>query len=95
MVSFQHTFTKWVKECQKNGSCTIFLGGLQEQDENMCIQIENGSSTIERLLQSSHEETDDRFMFHLNHAVKVGKYHNVAAASPDIDVFVCAIHHFI
>ena len=61
----------------------------------MCIQIENGSSTIKQLLQCSHEETDDRVMFHLNHAVKVAKYHNVAAASPDTDVFVWAMHHFL
>ena len=33
-------------------------------------------------------------MFHLNHIVKVAKYHMVAVASPDTDVFVCAIHHF-
>ena len=33
-------------------------------------------------------------MFHLNHVVKVAKYHSVTVASPDTDVFVCTINHF-
>ena len=76
-------------------SCNIFLVGSHEEHENMCIQNENGSSTIEELLQCSPEKTDDQVMFHLNHAVMVPKYHNVAIAFPDTDVFVCATHHFI
>lgn len=58
-VSFQKIFMKWVKECQKNDSCTIFLGDSHKVDENMHIQIENGSSTAEELLQSLHKDTDD------------------------------------
>ena len=83
-VSFQRIFIKWVKECQKNDSCTIFFGGAHE----------NGSNTVERLPPCSHEAADNRVMFHVNHAVKVSKYHIVAVASPDTDVFVCAMHHF-
>ena len=59
-----------------------------------CIQIENGSFSVERLLQCSHEEADDRVMFHLNHAVKVTKYHSFVVASPDTKALVCAMHHF-
>ena len=67
-----------------------------------CIQIENGSFSVERLLQCSHEEADDRVMFHLNHAVmfhlnhavKVTKYHSFVVASPDTEALVCAMHHF-
>ena len=60
----------------------------------MCIQIENGSNTVKQLLQCSHQEADDQVMFHVNHAVKVAKYHSVAEASPNTDVFVCAVHSF-
>lgn len=81
---------KWVKECQKNDSCTIFLRDSHKVDENMHIQIENGSSTAEELLQSLHRDADDWVMFHLIHSVEVAKYHNTA----DIDVFVCAFHLF-
>ena len=35
-----------------------------------------------------------RLMIEINHAVKVAKYHSVAVAFPDTDVFVCTIHHF-
>ena len=38
-VYFQQIYIKWVKEYQKNESCTIFLGYTHEEDENMCIQI--------------------------------------------------------
>ena len=93
-VSFQQIFIKWAKECQKNDSSTILLGGLHEEDDNMRVQIESGFSTVERLLQCSHKEADDWAMFHLNHVVKVAKYHSVTVASPDTDVFVCTINHF-
>ena len=33
-------------------------------------------------------------MFHLNHAVKVAKYHSVAVVSTDTDAFVCSVQHF-
>ena len=58
------------------------------------FRLKTDFGTIERLLQCSHEETDDQVMFHPNHAIKLAKYHNVAVASADTDVFVCALHHF-
>ena len=45
---------------------------------------------MERLLECSHEEADDR-MFHVNHAVKIGNFRSIAIASPDNDVLVAAI----
>ena len=79
-VSFQWISSKCDKECQKNDSCSIFVGGSHKEDQNivlrLCIKIENRSSTAEWLLQCSYE--------------KVG--HRVVVSSPDTDV--CAMHHF-
>ena len=33
-------------------------------------------------------------MFYLNHAVKISKFCSTVIASPDTDIFVCALHHF-
>ena len=54
----------------------------------------NHSVSMERLLECSHEEADDRIMFHVNHAVKIGNFCSIAIASPDTDVLVAAIHHY-
>ena len=88
--SFQQIFIKWMKESQIDHTC-VFLGGSHCEDETMCIGIVNGSCYVERLLQCSHEEADHRIMFHLNHAVKIS---SDVIASPDRDIFVCALHHF-
>ena len=60
----------------------------------MCIGIVNGPCYVKQLHQCSHEEADDRIMFHLNHAVKISKFCSVVIASPDTDIFVCALNHF-
>ena len=54
----------------------------------------NHSVSMERLLECSHEEADDRIMFQVNHAVKIGDFRSIAIASPDTDVLVAAIHHY-
>ena len=54
----------------------------------------NDSVSIERLLECSHEEADDRILFHVNHAIKIGNFRSIAIASPDTDVLVAAIHHY-
>ena len=46
------------------------------------------------LLRCTHENTVDRFMFHLRPGVKVGKFKSVVIASPDTVVFVCFIHNY-
>ena len=47
-----------------------------------------------RLLKCDHEETDDRTMFHVNHAVTVENFKRIIVASADTDVFVCLMCHF-
>ena len=53
----------------------------------------NHSVSMERLLECSHEEADER-MFHINHAVKIGNFCSTAIASPDTEVLVAAIHQY-
>ena len=53
----------------------------------------NHSVSMERLLECSHEEADER-MFHINHAVKIGNFCSIAIASPDTEVLVAAIHQY-
>ena len=60
----------------------------------LCIGIVNGSCYVQRLLQCSHEEAHNRIMFYLNYAVKISKFCSTVIASPDTDIFVCALHHF-
>ena len=49
---------------------------------------------MEPLLKCSHEEADDRILFHLSQGVKIGKFCNVIIDSPDTDVLVSSIYHF-
>ena len=76
------------------GNKQIFLGGSHREGDTLCFSVCNGAVTAERLLHCSYEEADDRILFHVNHAVKVGRFDSVTIASPDTDVFVSAIHHF-
>ena len=49
----------------------------------MCLSFVNGSVAVERLMECTHEEADDRIFFHANHAIKVGIYGSVVIASSD------------
>ena len=91
-VSLQQIFIKLMKESQTDHT-RVFIGVSHSEDETMRIGIVNGSCYVVQLLQSSHEEADDR-MFHLNHADKLSKFCSVAIASPDTNIFVCPLYHF-
>ena len=45
-------------------------------------------------MKCTHEQAADPTFFHANHAVKIGNYVSFVIASPDIDIFVSALHHF-
>ena len=49
----------------------------------MCVNFVNGLVSVERLLECTHEEADDRIFFHAHHAIKIGNYGSVVIASPD------------
>ena len=75
-----------MKESQIEHTC-IFFGGSHSEDETLCIGIVNGSCYVERFLQCSHEEADDRIIFCLNHAVKISKFCSIVIASLDTPRF--------
>ena len=72
----------------------IFLGGSHKEDETRCFSLCNRTVKAEPLLKCTHEEADDRVLFHVNHAVNVGRFGSVVVASSDTDIFVSAAHHF-
>ena len=72
----------------------IFLGGSHKEDETRCFSLCNRTVKAEPLLKRTHEEADDRVLFHVNHAVNVGRFGSVVVASSDTDIFVSAAHHF-
>ena len=92
-VSFQQFFIRWLTTNYK-GTQIIFFGGSHMEDELACTRLENGSLHNELSLRCSHEEADDRIMYHLSHVVKSNHFQKIIVASPDTDVFVCVIHHF-
>ena len=53
----------------------------------MCVSYINGSVQQERLLECTHDEADDRLLYHMNHAVKVGYLRSVVIAAEDTNVF--------
>ena len=65
----------------------VFLGGSHSEDKTLCIGIVNGSCYVQRLLQCSREEADDRVTFYLNHAVKISKFCSIVIASLDTPHF--------
>ena len=79
---------------KKNLIKPLFLGGSHKENDAICASFVNGLVSVERLLEYTHEEADDRIFFHANHAIKIGNYGGVVNASPDTDIFVSALHHF-
>ena len=63
---------------------TIFLGGTHREGDHLCFSVSDGNVFSEHLLECSHEEADDRVLFH----VKCGHFKSVALVSPDFDIFV-------
>ena len=92
----QQVFIQWIIEdiANKDFNKQLFLGGSHKEGDTLCFSVCNGAVTAERLLECTHEEADDRVLFHVKHAVKVGRFGSVAIASPETDIFVSATHHF-
>ena len=60
----------------------------------MCVSFVNGSVSVERIMECTHEEADDRIFLHANHAINIGNYGSVVIPSPDTDILVSTPHHF-
>ena len=95
-MALQQNFIVWaLKKAESDHfDKKLYFGGCHEDNSDMCLSYVNGSVQKERLLECTHEEADDRVLFHLNHAVQVGYYRSVVIASEDTDIFISAIHHF-
>ena len=82
-VSFKKIFFEWVQTncCDDK---TLYFGGFHQEDEKMHLLVSSPGkeSQKELLLRCTHEEADDRIMFHLSHGVKVGKFKRIFKFSP-------------
>ena len=72
----------------------MYLGGCHIDDDSACVRVFHRSAEIESRLHCTHEEADDRVLFHLRHGVKFEKYSIVKIASSDTDVLVSSTYHF-
>ena len=93
-TALQQTFIDWAlrKAVTDKLEKKLYLGGSHKENSDMCISFINGAIKEERLLQCTHEEADDRLLFHANHAVKVGYYRSIVIASADTDIFISTTH---
>ena len=74
LFSFYQFFIKWLLTKDTSGK-TISLGECYKYDQNTCILV--SITKTKRPLRWCHEDTDDRIMYHLSHAVRIQKYDNL------------------
>ena len=91
-MQLQQRFIDWVKSTH-TGQKPVFLGGAIQEDVTSCFRVEDSTTTVVHNLKCTHEEADDRMMYHVNHAVQAD-FKKIIVASPDTDVFVNLVHHF-
>ena len=92
-MQLQQSFIEWMKAnyiAQK----PLYLGGANKEDMTSCYKVVDGNITLQPLLKCTHEEADDRLMFHINHALQIDNFTKVIVASSDADIFVNLIYHF-
>lgn len=91
---FQQFFVKWIKE-KYEGSKPIFLGGGSDGHPTLCYRIQN--KTINNIVElaCTHEEADDRVIFHVNYKVNQREVQSITLASSDTDIFICLLYHLI
>ena len=81
--------------CNCVSEVPIYLSGAGEENVTVCIKVclKDCSDDVDSL-RNTHEETDDRMMFHVHQSVTTENFESVIIASGDTDVFVCSIYHF-
>ena len=93
-MKFQQSFIKWARYNYVS-DVPIYLGGAGEENVTACIKVcSNDPSDDVDSLRNTHEEVDDRMMFHVHQFVTSEKFERVIIASGDTDVFVSSIYHF-
>ena len=93
-MRFQQSFIKWVRlNCISE--VPTYLGGAGEENFTACIKVCSSIPSDDiSSLRNTHEEADDRMMFHIHQAVSRENFERVIIASGDTDVFVCSIYHY-
>ena len=93
-MKFQQSFIKWAC-CNCVSEVPIYLGGAGKENVTACIKVcLNDPSDDVDSLRNTHEEADDRMMFHVHQSVTTKNFESVIIVSGDTDVFVCSIYHF-
>ena len=67
---------------------------MHKENDAMCVSFVNGLVSVERLLECTHGEAENRIFFHANQTIKIRNYGSAVIASPDTDIFVSALNHF-
>ena len=91
-IDLQRLFISWIVNIYSKDKL-LYLGGCHIDNIEKCYKLVNGTITNVPELCCSYDEADDRIMFHLNHAVKVGNYSSAHVLSADLDIMVCLIYH--
>ena len=85
-MKFQQSFIKWAC-CNCVSEVPIYLSGAGEENVTVCIKVclKDCSDDVDSL-RNTHEETDDRMMFHVHQSVTTENFESVIIASGETDV---------
>ena len=93
-IRFQQFFISWIIE-NYDGDKLIYLGGCNVGCMDKCYKLVNRRIFDVPALNCSHDEADDRIMYHLNQAVKTEEIAYAHVVSGDTDILVCLMYHFL
>ena len=85
-MKFQQSFINWAC-CNCVSEVPIYLGGAGRENVTACIKVclNNPSDDVDSL-RNTHEETDDRMMFHVHQSVTTENLESVIIASGDTEL---------
>ena len=82
-MKFQQSFIKWAR-CKCVSEVPVYLGGAGAENVTACIKVcSNDPSDDVDSLRNTHEEADDRMMFHVHQSVTSENFERVIIASGD------------
>ena len=89
-TAFQTFYVEWLKT-HYNENKPLYLG----ISPNAWFVSTGRASQFPRL-DCTHEEADDRMMFHVQDILcRLGQHTSITLSSGDTDVFVCLLYHFV
>ena len=82
--------------CEKyDGGTPVYLAGAHQNDSNGCLVVENKVVITNTELSCSHEEADDRVIFHVQHLVCERNMSVIIVATEDTDIIISLLYHLI